>query len=285
MRKLVCCVVGGLMLATLFPGTATAADQGTLPVRVRETVAKTFPRIPSAVTQRVVTPGNSVNANTCKTANYCDTVRIDALIPPSYRKSYVVRMTVSWDESGGSNNLAVYGWKTEDADDGTSKSQRTETMNPKVIELQQPEGEQIFTIVNWQGTNTGYKIELSWIESDEDFVDLSVYQRPKIDSGPTVSTGTTNRPSFGSRTDYMPEMDMDMMDRGRPKGERTVLVPGPDGELIAMEVPVLARGNRTPPIQRRFDPFVASMVGFLLLSGAVVGGFAIRAKRRAEALG
>ncbi|HVL82222.1 MAG TPA: hypothetical protein VM840_11605 [Actinomycetota bacterium] len=282
MRKFLSCVVGGLMLAALLPSAATAADRGRIAVARGEQIEKSFPAIPAAQPQRVVVVTSAITAASCKSANNCDTIVVDISVPPGFRNVHFVNVELLWDGSTG-NMLYMYQWNSDKPEEAEAnrqaKTSRNDTQNPKNILLDQPEGEYYFTVVNMGGgTNTGYKLRLTWIESADQIVDLSGYNRPRPGENITpMSQGT--RPSVPTRPTSSFDFGDDYVDDAPVKRARTVLVPGPDGQLVAMEMPVIARGNRTPPVTRRFDPVVATMVGVLLFMGALVAFFAIRSRR------
>lgn len=239
----------------------------------------------------------------CRTVTYCDSVELSIEYPEHYLKEvfFGYRMTLSWENprtednpSGNDIDLFLWGDDGEAAGGPSSKcgspgDENCDNIHPEVVTVTEPlatidanddgdyadEGEndpQFFTIVNHTGVNTGYKLTVEWFTFDIE--DAPTFERPggqseqrtpEPDPTPAVF-GPTQPQAETAETDTEP---------------RKILVPGPDGELVEVELPLLAAGQRLQTdADGGLSPWIpAGIVGGLV---ALVMGWIVIARLRRE---
>ena len=161
---------------------------------------------------------------------------------------------------------------------------RTATKHPEVVKVGEPAGkddpatknwnESIYwiTVVNYSGVNSGYKLKLEWAQ--EDLGTFPSFTRPggsgsggSFESGPSSAGKGSNPAAFGPGATP-------------PEQTEIVKVPGPDGELIEVEVPVLgAQAERRQT--ERTSPLVWVIAAVIVLGLGTFGFLFLRKRRRA----
>lgn len=230
---------------------------------------------------------------TCRTVTYCDSVEADIEYPGGneYLKEHFVRVTVtlSWDnprteDNPSGNDLDLFLWGDDGEATGAPNSkcrspdaEECDNLHPEVVTLTDPsdtvhenaDGEEpdplFFTIVSDEGVNSGYTMRAEFEEFD--LPPPPDFERPEREVSGAGDTGA------GASTPP-PETEPTSDDVGReptvsgPDEERETeaLVPGPDGELVERELPVLAAGQ---DLERQdsggFNPFIpAGIVAALI---------------------
>lgn len=285
MRKLVSAASAALLLFALSPAIpAEARDQPAIDIRPGDSITKTYPAFLAARPPGPVFVNQTGNPPACRgsSTNFCDAISINIKLPNGYNRLYFIDLSLSYDRSQG-NNVALFRWNSNDPDDSSPADKNTNDESPKIMNVQEPLGVVRFSIINYSGTSKGYTLKLAWREPPDDPVNLG----PGPGGSKSSASGNFTPPSSATKSNVTPSFnfeDFESSDTGRPKPTpRTVLAPGPDGELMELSLPAVSRGNRVPAKPAGLDPVVAIVVGVLMFAGAIVGFFAIRARRRAAA--
>ncbi len=214
---------------------------------------------------------------------YCDAIRLEIERPEGYMDDlYEVWIDLVYERGVTNNKMDLYVFQEHDETDvvlGPSVvDNRTDTA-PKSVRIGAPEpGALQITVVNERGVNNGYKLRVRWVE-----VDLGPTFDTSTDAGTVPSVDGTNL-EF-KNTGSGPVLD-DSTPIGFPDGAperratRKVMVPGADGELRAIEMPVVTRADRTAGASTGVSTALVFLVMVLMTSAAGVGFLALRAKRQ-----
>lgn len=218
----------------------------------------------------------------CRTANYCDTITLDVDYPDGYIYDvfFGVAITLTWDnprteDNPTGNDVDLFLWPDDDPTSGAPVSEcgapgvpACDNLFPEVIIVIEPEdtippeGDEdaddlppmLFTVVNHFGANTGYTLRAEWFTFDVDFEDFSKQGRP---GGPVIGPGSdAGKPPAGFDPATLRGVQ-------GPKADRKILIPGPDGEFVEMELPLLAAGKVLDPPDERggLNPIVIAGAG------------------------
>lgn len=233
---------------------------------------------------------------TCRTVTYCDSMQFEVSVPPEYAREvlYGVTLTLEWEnprteDNPTGNDLDLFIW----GDDGPAaggpatkcgspSTPECDEIYPEVYAMTEPPdttaedadpAAYFITVVNHSGVNTGYTLSIDWftfeLEAPPSFVP------PK--RGVTGQGGPTVQGPF--TFDVSKPTDLDRTPKPTP---RVILVPGPDGELHEVELPILATGQRLPTSAERNDTamwIVAAAVGAVVFG--ILAFVLIRRSRRA----
>ncbi|HVE91916.1 MAG TPA: hypothetical protein VNE62_06420 [Actinomycetota bacterium] len=272
------------VLATLLALTPVvpsgAEDRGTVEVGPGASFTNNYPPIPATAPPaplfaQIRPPG-------CRDQNraYCDAFKMEINVPENYQEIYQVEIVLDWKKRTDTNRLNIHVWGTDDPVSGAPVAQdNTATNKPKRVLLGEPEGTLWITIVNFAGLNDGYSLTFNW-----KLVDLGALPPDpgSPDSAPSFSTdsppATRGLPqagdSFGADDSAFGGSDIKPTAR-----TRKVLIPGPDGELRSVALPVIARGERAAASPSGLSSFTVFLIMLLLTSAAAVGFFVLKAKR------
>lgn len=202
-------------------------------------------------------------------SQYCDSIPITAAVPKNYKPIHKVRIQVYWDPGPTNNNMIIYLFPDPEVDEvdetalNTSGSNNDTTAGkkpPRQIDVGEMSGNATLNVVNTSPGNTGYSVKLEWIT-----IDLGPdYPGPNSgedDTSPSFSPS----PARKSNAPINPAFDV-----GASAEEQetiTVKVPGPDGELIDVEIPLVKaagvseKGEGSSPVV----PIVLGLIGLGLL--------------------
>lgn len=243
----------------------------------------------------------------CRTVTYCDAHALDIEYPgdDEYLKDHFVRVTVtlSWEnhrteENGTGNDLDLFLWGDDGPAAGGPSSgcsgpgdEKCANIHPEVITLTDPSDTTgkdedgadkiplFLTVVSDDGLNSGYELVVRF----EEFTlpPPPDFERPdrEVSSVGDSESAATPRPASGSRTaDDLRGPTVSGPDTQPPT---EVLVPGPDGELVPWELPVLAAGDIGEPTEAStFNPLVPA--GILSAIIAIATAVLILRRRREE---
>ncbi len=244
---------------------------------------------------------------TCRTANYCDTVEFEVDYPDNFLKEvfFGISITLEWDnprhheKNPSGNDVDLFLWGDDGPAAGGPGSKCgspgddvCDDIHPEIVNMTEPPdtvekkgdeeavpGAIWLTVVNDVGVNAGgYKLTVDWYTFKLD--------PPPRFTPPERETSRADRPD----TRISGPFDNFEVSGGptRP-GDKTpeptprkILVPGPDGELREVELPVYAAGQRLPTNTQRnmaLPWVIAGVAGAVIL--ALVTFLLVRHNRRA----
>ncbi|HVE75403.1 MAG TPA: hypothetical protein VND22_01405 [Actinomycetota bacterium] len=309
MRRMLKVVLLSLLLSAMAMGGAPPAaafdrgDMGTISP-TSGPIEKSFPAIAATMPANGYTlKVNYVPANCGKPASsqaaYCDTHKFH-VDTGGHDSLHFVRITLTWADPVN-NNLDIYLWPDSTVTGaGAQKeccgAQATHsnhaTKYPEVLKLGEPDNKNVpnnpdddptlyeydetlwwITVINQKGANTGgYKLLLEF--GFEDLGEYPTFGRPGGGGG-SGDFGGGSKSTGSKSTSFNPS-------NSEPPPEQTekVKVPGPDGELIEVEVPVLgAQAVRRQQEQR--SPLVWIIAAVLVLGFGTFGFLFLRKRRHA----
>lgn len=127
------------------------------------------------------------------------------------------------------------------------------------------------SIVNYgPGPNTGYKINVSWVVSNLSFPDAPKKDEPEPSFSP-IPAKTTTKPPISGSTLTEPSDEQETI---------TVKVPGPDGELIDVEIPLVKAAGVSKKDAQGSSPLVPIVLGLFGLGGILFLYFFVWRRRR-----
>lgn len=217
----------------------------------------------------------------CRSFTYCDAFELDVDYPSSFlRELFAVSVTLTWgnprtEENVTGNDLDLFLFI--DDDDPVSGPPASECQTPRedvcdnltseTIVISEPDNtspEDVepfrFTVVSEAGINTGYKISARWFTYE--LPPQPRFERPDIQTSTQdpIVTGPFDFDVTESTTGDDPSAT-----------PRTIIVPGPDGELRDIELPFYAAGNRVESsADGGLSPWItAAIAGALVLAGSI----------------
>ncbi|HVE91917.1 MAG TPA: hypothetical protein VNE62_06425 [Actinomycetota bacterium] len=297
MRKLTALGVGLALAIGMVTGgsPAGATDRGELKISpIIKQVSKAYPAIAAVRPNACSTPAGCVStpyaqtqAPGCRDHNqaYCDAIRLHIERPEGYMDDlYEVWIDLAYDRGIANNKMDLYVFNDVDPIEeqgyvlGPSVVDNRKDETPKSVRLGAPDsGTLSLSVVNERGVNSGYTLTVRWVE---------------IDLGPDYNLGDAgaSAPSFSTPGSFgnagSPASIDDSTPIGYPDGKpiaaktRKVLIPGPDGELRSVALPVIARGERSSAGSSGVSNFTVFLIMLLLTSAAAVGFFALRMRRQ-----
>lgn len=288
--RIVRCIVFSLLLGALIVSSATSAsavDRGVIDISpTSASVTKTYPAIPgvrpNACQVNCTMPYAQTQSPGCKAHNgaYCDAIQLNINKPDGYGDDlYQVVVTLTWVKGVTDNKMNLFVFAEEDPVLGPSLVDNRTEDNPKRVKIFAPDKGTLFmTIVNERGVNSGYKLNVLWEQTPI----------PEFIAPPRKSFGSTTGQSVAAArlAAVSPAFEAPQADglARTPSRGRTALVPGPDGELVEMSLPIVARGNRTAGAASGIDLVTGLVVGTLLFAGAAFAVVMVRRRRVAESL-
>ncbi len=215
-------------------------------------------------------------------ATYCDHIPLTASVPPNYKPIHKVRISMTWNPGTGPapNDLIMYLFPDPEVAVGDDELLNTSGSNndtaagkkpPREINVGEMSGNFTLNVTNQNAGNTGYIIKLEWI-----VVNLGPdYPGPeKDDTQPSFSPTPAKKaapinPAFGL---------------GPPDEEETITVkvPGPDGELIDVEIPLVKAAGVARKAETTSNPVVPIILGLLGLGLVLFLYFFVWRRRRGE---
>lgn len=271
------CTLVLLALASLLPtppASGTARDSlkvtGSAPV-----MTKTYPAF---IGNPPNTGTGNMNWQTCaRVHTYCDTIKLD-IDPQEKVKFYSVVVTLSWPnprtaQNTAGNDLNIAIWEPDPVVVYCCRNSRTTnpTKHPEVVQVgtDNPEPASFTLIVdNTAGTNQGYTLKAEMVE-------LKVATPPT--AAPFRPRPVTPRPPSNDDSKIAQQL---RIPTPQPT-PRKVLVPGPDGELTEVTLPILQSGNRRPAESGGINPIVPVALAIVLVGGGAAAFLVIRRRRAA----
>ena len=217
----------------------------------------------------------------CRTFTYCDAFELDVDYPSSFRrKLFAVSVTLTWDNARTEENIAGSDLDmflfigTDDPASGapasecqTPRDDACDNLTSETIVISEPDNtspEDVepfrFTVVSEAGINTGYKITARWYT-------FELPPQPRFER-PDIQTSTQDPIVTGPFDFDVTESTAGDDPSATP---RTIIVPGPDGELRDIELPFYAAGNRVESSSDAgLSPWItAAIAGALVLAGSI----------------
>lgn len=249
---------------------------------------------PVAVNPAASDPYGTFRPTACRTVTYCDTIALDVEYAERFLREvfFGVEVTLTWDNprtesTPGGNDLDLFLWFDDDPLMGAPSSDCDNPNDPACNTLEKEVAEAIgprdttpgppllLTVVNHTGINDGYTIAVEWFTFELDFGDY-----PEFAPGGQEGTESNSAPEetvAGPGTPGPPEPPSPT-----PDDERTVLIPGPDGELVERPLPVLASGRGLEPRdQSILVPWVWATIAAIVLG--TVGALSVLLRRSRSA--
>jgi hypothetical protein len=229
---------------------------------------------------------------TCREVTYCHTHVFSVEPPEGYLEIYGVTITLHYE--GIQNKVSLHVWADQGCCFGgvtagcatppSCDNEDTFTGGeagwgpPISVSLSEPSGELWITVANVEGVNTKYKLTVEWFV--EELPPLPDFSPPS--SGGSGGFGSGGFDGGGSGSDSGRTGGFTTDGGSEPDVETTtILVPGPDGELIEMELPVYTRAAGAQD-EGGIPLLIPITVALLLLAASAGGFFFFRARRRGE---
>ncbi|MBW3588173.1 MAG: hypothetical protein KY429_02005 [Actinobacteria bacterium] len=196
----------------------------------------------------------------CRADRYCDALEFDIKKPDDYAQLAYVEIQVTW--TAPNNDLDIYTWPDDDPVFGGPVAQgaNRDTSGTEIIKIE-AESEHIWlTVVNYDGTNAGgYEVRVSW--QLDSLPPLDIDKRPggRGSFGSSSASSGRSPRAFGDFGEFQ--------EGAEPQVTTTpVMVPGPDGELIEMDLPVYVeseQANQSGPNLLVPAAIIAGILGIL----------------------
>lgn len=249
----------GLALAVMaLGGPASANSRGKTTISPTSgTFEGTYPSIPAqkppgTFFTQVRPPGCSDGG---ANSQYCDTIQLEINVPEGYRELYYIGITLSYDVGATENRVDLYVWSDNGPVFGGPVVSDVGPHQPKRVKIgEPPTGLYYITVVNSGGINSGYKLKVEWA-----LTDLGPDYKKNKDPVPTP------RPSPKKSVAPPPPISSE----ASPVTLKTVKVPGPDGELIEVAIPLVKTKGVSSQNDDRGNailPLVLGLLGAGLLS-------------------
>lgn len=196
----------------------------------------------------------------CRDATYCDTLALHVEYPDAYIRDtfFAIDVTLTWEnprteENPDGNDVDLFLWPDDDpvsggpsSKCGSPKDDQCDNLETETITITEPSNTakedvepMLFTVVNETGVNTGYTITVEWYEFTLEFEEFPEFEAPERQVTQNTSGGAS-----ASGSDASPPSPSGAQGvQGPDDGPRKVIVPGPDGELVERDLPVLAAGQ------------------------------------------
>ena len=288
MRKSVSVLALSALVGALFgiAGPAQASSRGSITISPSNPlVEKSYPGISAAKPGTPTTPFAQVrNCEDGKSnSTYCDNVDLKVEVPANYKPIYKVRITLTWDPGPTNNDLSLWIWdfkgylgQTEYDPVGPAVASDTAAGKkpPRVAELGEPPTKTFYiSIVNYgPSINSGYKLRVEWI-----LVNLGPdYAGPPGDDDPIPAYKPTPE---SAKTRVNPALTAPFKEEVETI---TVKVPGPDGELIDVEIPLVKAAGVARTGETASNPVVPIILGLLGLGLVLFLYFFVWRRRRGE---
>jgi hypothetical protein len=256
---LVAFVLGGLYVPQ-----ATAIDQGHLGTISPEKTHLELTGTPLAgvfpIQEESAEPFSTFRPAACASVTYCDTMTFEVDYPNSYLRDvfFGIHVQLSWDnpyhssKNPAGNDVDLFVWpEGEDPALGRPYGEKCvapndapcDEIHPEVVTISEPPNttpedatQPAFwiTVVNHRGVNTGYELNIDWFT-------FELPDPPKFEAPERETSVTT--PS----TEVTGPFDFEVTDddgAGPASSPRVILVPGPDGKLHEVTLPIYAAGQR-----------------------------------------
>lgn len=302
LRRLATIVVVGALASGGLLQPAHAVDQGSMGTmspkntHIRKTFLPLVGRYPS---ESPVHPFSLYRPFICGTSTYCDRITFTVEYPEQYLLdlrgtdyvSFGIEVKLTWPDKDN-NDLDLFVWPDDDpalggpqGPCGTTFDEECQKLYPEaydVVEPSRPDDDPAteedesknpivvyMSVVNDTGLNQGYTIDLRWHL-------IEIGDLPKLERKDLGFASRLASPSPAKVSDDRAAAD------ATPAGPtRTVLVPGPDGKLVARELPVYAAGNRFEEPDQGV-PLLPIGIGVAVIGGSIVALLIVRRRRLEE---
>lgn len=291
MRKSVSVLALSALVSALF-GIAGPAQANTRPsITISPTntlVEKSYPGITAAKPETPTTPYAQVrNCDDGKAnATYCDNVDLVVVVPANYKPIYKVKISLTWDPGPANNNLSLwifdfkcdpYVGQCEYDPVGPTVAGDTAAGKkpPRLAEIGEPPSKTFYmSVVNGgPGPNSGYKFKVEWI-----LINLGPdYAGP--DQGDDAIPAYTPTRESDKTKNVNPALTAPFKEEVETI---TVKVPGPDGELIDVEIPLVKAAGLSRKAETGSNPVVPIILGLLGLGMVLFLYFFVWRRRRGE---
>ncbi|HVE91915.1 MAG TPA: hypothetical protein VNE62_06415 [Actinomycetota bacterium] len=276
MRRRLIPLFATLVLATVAV-PAVAEDRGTIALPAEQSVTQTFPAITSPAPPSIL--WGQLGPTACRDPVYaksCDVVFVKPAMPEGYEHVFIVDVVLTWKKTTSNNLLDLYLWTEDEGElSGPPSASDDSVADVKRVEFGEPVDGFWLTVVNFRGVNAGYTLEINWRRFDLGSVPQAPPE-PDLNASTDIPSAPSSLPRAG---DTFGDDDSSFDPGFGPKEQvrtRKVLIPGPDGELRQVALPVLARGDRAPTGSGGIDPFAATLVLIGLLGASASVFFVIR---------
>lgn len=204
----------------------------------------------------------------CSVEKYCDTMTFSVDKPKGYDELYEVVIRVSW--TSPDNDLDFYVWPDDDPALGgpVISGNSRGASNQEEARMGEPEAGKLWlTVVNFTGFNSGYSLSMFWRIQDLGEAD---YNRPPQRTPPRSPTPDRRVSDDDVGAGTFPQVTTS-----------PIKVPGPDGELVEMELPVYVQAAEQER-PKRSNPLIAIAISGVILLMLGFGFFVWRSRRTRE---
>lgn len=288
--KTIIAIISVLVIASPFAVTAGAAEQGDLGTISPDnpTLEEEFPPIPGVYPREGAQFFVRYKPETCRKSSYCDAHHFTFELP-SYPGTWGLVFTLTWSHPE-ETDLDMFVWADDDPALGPPISdppcrnptdEDCENLYPETFGLTEIEPSTYYmSVVNDSakpgektGIHTSYTLKIEYFEGELELPPLPEFSPPsgrRFSPPPTVGGQDEGDGGFGL-TDDSPE-----------PSPTTIKVPGPDGELVEMELPVYVEGAAARQQDEGVSPIVPITAAIVMLAAAVGGFFFVRKRREGE---
>lgn len=273
--------LAGVLLSIAGPADARTQPRMTISPSIG-TVQRSFPAFQGFSPPRALATQIKNCRDGQQNATYCDHIPITAAMPPNYKPIHKVRISMTWEKVAPTNNdLIMYLFPdpeaaTDDALLNTAVGTDTAAgkQPPREIQVGEMAGTFTLNVTNQNAGNTGYTVKLEWILVDlgPDYAgpDDGGSSEPSFSPAPAKKSGPPVNPAFN-------------LDGAKEEEETiTVKVPGPDGELIDVEIPLVKAAGLSKKGETVSNPVVPIILGLLGLGLILFLYFFVWRRRRGE---
>lgn len=285
---------------------AQATDRGDVGPMTPEnrTIENEYPPLVGQYPGAGVHPFAYFRPPACRSASYCDALNLRAEYSDEYLEEtfFAIDVTLSWEnprteDNPSGNDLDLFLWPDDhpyaggpSSKCGSPEAEECNNLETETITITEPSNTEkegvdpiFFTIVNHSGVNNGYTMTFEWYEFTLDFGDFPEFEPPQREVTSSTSGSASDASTGQSSSNSGPSLTGSEGVQGPEKDQqRKVVVPGPDGELVEQDLPVLAAGQGIERANRGgiFTPITwAAIAAILLGSGAAF--FVLHRRRRA----
>lgn len=291
MRKSVSVLAISALISALLgiAGPAQATSRGSITISpTTPLVEKSYPGITAAKPSTPTTPFAQVRNCDDGQANatYCDNVDLKVVVPDNYKPIYKVKISLTWDPGPANNNLSLWIWdfrcdpyvgqcEYDPVGPAVASDTAAGKKPPREAELGEPPTKTFYmSIVNGgPGPNPGYKLRVEWIlvNLGPDYPGAPKDDDPIPAYTPVPQSAKTNYANPALTAPFEEEVET-----------ITVKVPGPDGELIDVEIPLVKAAGVARRAETTSNPIVPIILGLLGLGFVLFLYFFVWRRRRSE---
>jgi hypothetical protein len=225
----------------------------------------------------------------CRAATYCDAFEFEVDYPKEYLREvfFGISIELTWEnprtksnDSEQANDVDMFVWGDDGEASGGPLSQcgspydeKCNLLYPEVVTITEPpntiaedaDPAAIYvTVVNHSGVNTGYHVNVDWFTFD--------LPPPPAFTPPEREISGQQEPTVSGPFDFGDVTKAKTGEATPAPTPRKILVPGPDGKLHEIELPIYAAGNRLGATADRNEALpwiIAGIVGAIALAGLI----------------